>query len=422
MKIVKPWQAVAVTVGVSFLLVLWDVPVATWATTATLSLAAGVAALALMATSAILASRWSWVERLLGGLDRVYLAHKWMAVWALGLASYHLVFKAGLDTWEVAPILEVTKFWGRLVRQLSFVALMFIVLLALNRKIPYHHWRGWHKLSGLLFVVVVLHWLTIKSPIALHDPAGLWLAALSVLGLSAAAYRLLLYPSLAHHREYEVVDVSRVSGAVRMRLVPVSDGLDFKAGQFGFLRFKEEGMREPHPFTIASASREDGAVEFFIRGLGDFTRKLVAESSIGMRAEIYAPHGHFSRPEQAGRELWIAGGVGISPFLAWLQDSKAKALERVTLFYCFTPGRAFPSVEELQEQADQRGVELVPVPNGPDSAAFRERFGEIAREVPAKSVEIRFCGPEGLRDALGRQMRELGIPSRNLGYEHFEFR
>lgn len=422
MKVLKPGQAVGITVAISFLLVLWEVPVSTWATSATLSLAAGVAALALMATSAILASRWAWVERLLGGLDRVYLAHKWMGVWALGLASYHLVFKAGLDAWDVAPILEVSKYWTRLLRQLSFVALMFIILLALNRKIPYHLWRSWHKLSGPLFVVVILHWLTFESPIALSEPAGLWLGILSVLGVAAAAWKLLLYPRLARHGEYEVVEVSPGAGAVRLRLAPVGSGVAFQPGQFGFLRLKEEGLREPHPFTIASASQENGAVEFFIRGLGDFTRKLVRESRVGMRADIYAPHGHFTRPERAGHEVWVAGGVGISPFISWLQDPEAESLERVTLFYCYTPGREFPDVEALQAQADARGVELVPVPAGPNSVAFRERLAEIAREVPADSVEIRFCGPQGLKEAVRQQMEALDIPRHNLAYEYFDFR
>ncbi|WP_280547031.1 hypothetical protein [Halomonas sp. 11-S5] len=67
-------------------------------------------------------------------------------------------------------------------------------------------------------------------------------------------------------------------------------------------------------------------------------------------------------------------------------------------------------------------VELVPVPAGPNSAAFRERLAEIAREVPADSVEIRFCGPQGLKDAVSQQMEELGIPRHNLAYEYFDFR
>ncbi|WP_027960348.1 ferredoxin reductase family protein [Halomonas halodenitrificans] len=422
MKVLKPWQTVAITVAVSFLLVLWDVPTSTWVTSATLSLASGVAALALMATSAILASRWAWVERLLGGLDRVYLAHKWMGVWALGLASYHMIFKAELGVWEVEPILEISKYWTRLLRQTSFVALMFIILLALNRKIPYHLWRGWHKLSGPLFVVVILHWLTFKSPIVLNDPAGLWLGALSILGVSAAAWKLLLYPYFARHGEYEVVKVSPGAGAVRLSLAPVGGGVTFQPGQFGFLRLKEEGLREPHPFTIASANQESGAVEFFIRGLGDYTRKLVSESRVGMRADIYAPHGHFTRPERASHEVWVAGGVGISPFISWLQDPEAESLERVTLFYCYTLGREFPSVETLQTQADARGVELVPVPTGPNSVAFRERLAEIAHDVPADSVEVRFCGPQGLKEAVSQQMEELGIPRRNLAYEYFDFR
>ncbi|MGM0701562.1 MAG: ferredoxin reductase family protein [Pseudomonadota bacterium] len=422
MKALKPWQSVGITMTVSCLLVLWEVPAATWPSSATLSLATGVSALALMATSAILASRWAWVERLLGGLDQVYLAHKWMGVWALGLASYHLVFKAGLNSWEVAPILEVGKYWTRLVRQLSFVALMFIILLALNRKIPYHLWRVWHKLSGPLFVVVILHWLTFQSPIALSDPAGVWLGVLSMLGVTAAAYKLLLYPRLARQGEYEVVDVSPSAGAVRLRLAPVGGGVTFQPGQFGFLRLKEEGLREPHPFTIASASQENGAVEFFIRGLGDFTSRLVSESRVGMRANIYAPHGRFSRPERAGHEVWVAGGVGISPFIAWLQDPEAEELERVTLFYCYTPGREFPSIEHLTALTDECGMELVPVPDGPDSAALRERLAEITHEVPTDSVEICFCGPQGLKDALRQQMSELGIPRHNLAYEHFDFR
>jgi len=114
--------------------------------------------------------------------------------------------------------------------------------------------------------------------------------------------------------------------------------------------------------------------------------------------------------------------VGISPFISWLQDPEAESLERVTLFYCYTPGREFPGVEALQAQADARGVELVPVPAGPNSAAFRKRLAEIAREVPADSVEIRFCGPQGLKEAVRQQMEALGIPRRNLAYEYFDFR
>lgn len=138
---IKSWQAISSIVLITTVTVLMQIPPETWITSATVSLILGAASLACMASSCILASRWHSIERLFGGLDRVYEAHKWIAIWALVFAVYHFLFKAKLDSWEVAPILELSGYWTRMVRQLSFVALGLIILLALNRKIPYGQWR-----------------------------------------------------------------------------------------------------------------------------------------------------------------------------------------------------------------------------------------------------------------------------------------
>ena len=185
----------------SFGLTASAVPGSTWPTTAMLSLGSGVAAVSLMALAAVLGARWKAVESLFGGLDRVYETHKWLGVWALVFASVHLVFKAGTPEWQTAVILPLPGAATRLVRQLSFVSLMLIVLLALNRKIPYRTWRWWNKLSGPLFLIVIAHWASFKSPIVLASPAGAWLAVLSLLGVMGAAYvQMFLYidPNIAY--------------------------------------------------------------------------------------------------------------------------------------------------------------------------------------------------------------------------------
>src|SRR5690606_5980740 len=121
---------------------------------------------------------------------------------ALVLASVHLVFKAGAEGWETAAIMTLPPATTRLVRQLSYVVLVLIVMLALNRAIPYRTWRWWHKLSGPLFMVVVLHWLSFKQPLPLASPAGAWLATSATLGVLAAFYKLVLYPFVSPHAEY----------------------------------------------------------------------------------------------------------------------------------------------------------------------------------------------------------------------------
>ncbi|WP_295363549.1 ferredoxin reductase family protein [Arenimonas sp.] len=408
--------------AISVTVVLAEIPSATWASTASLSLASGVVALVFMAMASLLGSRWSWLEDLFGGLDRVYEVHKWLGVWALVLASVHLVFKAGAPEWEVASILPLPSYWTRLVRQLSYVALVVIVLLALNRKIPYGQWRWWHKLSGPLFVVVVLHWLSFKSPIALDSPAGLWLAACAALGLAGAAYKLLLYPFLARHAEYRLTRVEPGVASVRLELEPVGRGVPFEAGQFAFLRFLHAGLREPHPFTLASGGGPGQPVQFVIRALGDYTTQLVAEARPGMRAEVYAPFGRFRRPNGGDFEVWVGGGVGLSPFIAWLHDTSRQDLAKVTLFNFQTPGRGFPGVDELAADARKRGADWVEVSDGPDSAVFADRFAWLVGQVGPERISVCFCGPKGLLTRVRAEIARLGVPASKLRYEQFEFR
>jgi predicted ferric reductase len=406
----------------SFAVTFATIPGSTWFTPAALSLAAGVCALSLMGAAALLGGRLRFVEALLGGLDRVYLTHKHLGVFALGFASFHLALKAGTDAWSVASILPLPSAHTRLVRQLSFVALMVIVMLALNRKIPYSVWRWWHKLSGPLFVIVILHWLSIKSPIALASPAGAWLAAWASLGVGAAAYKLLLYPFLASHAMYRVVSAAPGQDALHLVMAPVKRAIAFTPGQFGFISMREDGLREPHPFTIASGGPTGEEVHFVIRDLGDYTHKLVKETTVGMHASIHAPFGGFRRLESSLREVWIAGGVGISPFIAWLTDASARGCEAVTLFYFYTPGREFPSAELLGELARRRGAEFVSVPGGALSPEFAKEFAEIVRTSGPAAVSVSFCGPKGLMSRIKDVMRENGVPAANLRYEYFEFR
>ncbi len=418
---VRPWHVVMLLTLVTSALVLADVPRPTWFTTAAASLALGCSALALMGAAATLGARWPLSESLLGGLDRVYLVHKWLAIWALVFASFHLIFQASFNDWPREPILELPRYTTRLVRQASFVALMVIVMLALNRRIPYSRWRWWHKLSGPLFLIVVLHWLSIRSPVRIGSPAGLWLAVVVGLGIIGAFYKLLLYPFVAKHGVFRVVATEPGPSALRLELEPVRRGIQFEPGQFGFLRMKEDGLREPHPFTIASAGK-DGRVRFVIRALGDYTSELVRRVQPGMQAEIHAPYGRFTRHPGAAREIWIAGGVGITPFLAWLTDPEAQGLERATLFYFFTPGREFPAAQELDRLARARGAEFVAIPKGPDAQEFSQELERIVAEAGPQAVQVNFCGPEGLLEVVRKRLGKLGVPASALHYEHFDFR
>lgn len=416
------WPVVVGIITISFVATALEIPAASWLSTAAVSLACGVAALSMMAGSAILGGRWGWVEGAFGGLDRVYTVHKWLGICALALASIHLLFKADLRGWDTAAILVLPSDWTRLLRQASFVGLMLIAVLALNRNISYGVWRWWHRLSGPIFMVVVAHWLSIKSPIDLAGPAGLWLAALSSLAVLAVLWKLALYAFLAQHAEYRVVEVVQGGSAVEIKLLPTRRRIDFKPGQFGFLRMKAEGLREPHPFTIAAAGSDNGQLSFVIRSLGDFTARLVADVRVGMRAEVQAPYGRFTRTAGAEREIWVAGGVGISPFISWMNDAGTIGLDRVTLFYFYTPGRSFPDVERLRKMSESCGLEFLPIASGPATESFKRRFSELILQGDASELDIAVCGPAGLADAVAILAAKNGFSPRSIRSEQFAFR
>src|SRR5690606_1895637 len=92
-----------------------------------------------------------------------------------------------------------------------------------------------------------------------------------------------------------------------------------RAGQFAFVTF--DRIEGAHPFTIASADRENGTVTFLIKSLGDFTRNLSQKISVGQTVNIEGPYGcfNFDRRNRKSHQIWIAGGIGITPFLAWLE-------------------------------------------------------------------------------------------------------
>src|SRR5690606_37760064 len=76
-------------------------------------------------------------------------------------------------------------------------------------------------------------------------------------------------------------------------------------------------------FTISSAWRDDGLLRFSIKGLGDYTRSLPARLRVGDGVTVEGPYGRFDFRPNGRPQILVAGGIGITPFLARLQDMAA---------------------------------------------------------------------------------------------------
>jgi predicted ferric reductase len=180
-----------------------------------------------------------------------------------------------------------------------------------------------------------------------------------------------------------------------------------RAGQFAFVRFDGRdgigGGEGAHPYTIASADHGDLRVEFRIKALGDFTTGLADRIAVGQTVQVEGPYGRFvaDRHDPAARQVWIGGGIGITPFLAWLDAFRSGARMPIDaeLHYCTADRDADPIAAQLQSLcADLPGLQL-----RIHGARQGERLSAgmlIDASDPARQTEFWFCGPAGLAAAL----------------------
>jgi predicted ferric reductase len=191
-----------------------------------------------------------------------------------------------------------------------------------------------------------------------------------------------------------------------------------QAGQFAFVTFEDrEGA---HPFTIASANRGDNTVTFQIKALGDYTGALAQRLHPGQTVRVEGPYGRFDleRRNPQARQIWIAGGIGVTPFLAWLESLQAhpEQAPAAELHYCTRDQDSDAFVPRLQALcATLPGVQLH------IHGARQGNSLKASALQGAEKAEIWFCGPSGLANSLREGLRALGARPR-FHQEAFEMR
>lgn len=196
----------------------WFLPMAARDGSASLSQYLGAAALIAMGILQLLATRWKALEFVFGGLDLIYVLHKWLSIGAMAAILVHDTLDAEIDrlggeTWlsDLAETLGEVSLYGFLI----------LVTLTLVTFIPYHLWRWTHKLLGGFFLASFFHFAYIQKPFELTDPAGLYVLAFCVLGSICYLITTLGVPRLFFRHQYEVTELRQTGGALSLTLMPV---------------------------------------------------------------------------------------------------------------------------------------------------------------------------------------------------------
>jgi predicted ferric reductase len=412
----------------------------------------GFIAIGAMSVAMILAIRPVRLEPWIGGLDKSYRLHKWLGITALVAGVVHWLWARGVKWavgwgWLERPqrgsrpavdeaiqktflenlegVFREMRHTAEVLGEWTFYAAAVLIVLALIKWFPYRYFFKTHRLIAVAYLVLVFHsvvlikfshWTSI-SPVA-------WVSLLLMAGGTVGAV-LSLTRRIGHQRRALGV-VERVEHSANDRVLAVSvrlpkdrwEGHD--AGQFAFVSFYDGNDREAHPFTISSAWKGDGLLRFHVKNLGDYTASLPLTLKAGNRAMVEGPYGCFRFESDSPRQIWVAGGIGITPFLAKMEEFVHGGPKgAVDLFYCVrNPEMA--SVERLGQLAGAAGVTLHLFIDGRDRLLDAEK---LCNEIPEwKDASVWFCGPSAFGHALRQGLVSRGFEARHFHQELFEMR
>lgn len=405
----------------------------------------GLVSYCYFALALTLGSRIKVLDRIFGH-DRILVMHGIIACLALACGIAHAALKS-----FYFPEETVQSTFGEIGLGLfGFVILMTVLVMLetpLDRMPPlsrfirfikrrvradYTLLKLLHNLTAPAFAIIVLHVL-LASPV--QETSGKT-AFVSVTGLIAVLFWIrhkIARPLGSLLNAHAVAAVRPLAdGIVEIELSPKRGRtIGRKAGQFAFFRFIDRacGFGE-HPFTISS-SPSSGTLAVTVKALGDYTAKLgsLKENALCL---VDGPYGLFY-PEDSDRELiFLAGGIGITPFLSILRDfadtgregnvslvwsvrrrDEAFAMEELRTISTGLPGFRFRVLVTGETAFDH---------DGPDGRIDAGVIGDaLSRSSSPRAVKAFICGPDAFSRSVKNLLIGTGIPEGNIANEAFSW-
>ena len=261
------------------------------------------------------------------------------------------------------------------------------------------------------------------DPLTFGTPQGFFMFIIAVIGGGAWLYKLAFSSRVVKTLEYEVVSVNRLNGSIiELVMEPRGEKLEHAAGQFCFIHFADDKiLEEPHPFTVASAPAAN-QLRLAIKNSGDWTNYLYDCVEAGMVAQVTGGHGMFNYKTSSNDQIWVAGGIGITPFTSWVRDMASNPSQKINFFHTV---RSTGDVI-FQKEFEQKSAEFsnfnshLQVSNDMGRLSVDMVCELCGDDVSGKSVYL--CGPVKMTESMAAEFERLGVAKSNIHFEEFNFR
>jgi ferredoxin-NADP reductase/DMSO/TMAO reductase YedYZ heme-binding membrane subunit len=404
---------------------------------------AGLVATDLLMVQVLLMARIPVIERSFGQSE-LTRRHRSLGIVSFSLLLVHIALvtlgeggHSGLD--PIGQLLEfVHDYPGVLLATVGTAVLVLVVLTSrpLRHRLRYEAWHALHLGTYAAVALVIPHELLSGRDFGTLPVARAYWWALTGSALGAVLVWRVGRPlqlTLRHRLVVEEV-VVEAPDVVSVHLSGRNlDRLRVAPGQFFTWRFLQGwwGWTRRHPFSLSAAPTAD-RLRITVKDVGAGTHRI-ATLRPGTRVTVGGPLGRLHAGVRTRRQVTLlAGGIGITPLRALLEDLDAAPGE-LTLLYRASSTEDVVFADELRALADARGAQ-VHLLVGPrrvlrrGSSWLPESAGSIGDVEALESLapgiaghDVYVCGPDPWLETVVGCLHRAGVPAGQIHSERFSW-
>ncbi len=404
-----------------------------------LAMVAGLIACSIFLNQFILSARIKMLDRTFG-LDKILKFHGTITICADLLLIFHVVLKL-----QFFFDFNLQFYLGITAISIFFIVIFITTLLMVKTYtesinifkrissfilkktgLQYQNIKLFHNLTFIAIIIIAVHITlassTQESNLRIYFILG-WLVIVSMIYLK----NKIIKPMILKRKYFTITEIKKENDNVvtlNMQLPPKSKFF-YKAGQFAYFKFLNGNPgREEHPFSFSGPAGEN--ISITIKKIGDWTNNLDTVKA-GDKVAVDGPYGIFSytRVKKDKELVFIAGGIGITPFLSMLRDiiNKRITINKITLIWQVS------SIKDLIYKNELSGYEkkidnfkFIPIVSKDekwDGLSGRLDLDKLNQIKTSKNTECFICAPYSMMKSTIKNLKIAGIKKRSIHYESF---
>ena len=424
MKNTKGWILVVVTVAITIIAWLTATPYWNITTLNKVRHVIGGVSLNSLFIVFLLSTRNKKIEKWFGGLGGEYTFHKFLAIFSVATIIVHSqmselisdeVIRYSVDLSQTNMLISQKIRPNVLSGNLAMAAFAILILITLfAKKMKYENWKATHRLMGIAYLFGLFHAYTSSAYNLLQlNFLSIWTGATALIGVLSGVYTIFFYRKREFKNTGRITKIDKLNADVVELEIALDKELDFKDGQFVFVKVHQQGIENnPHPFSISGSNEKK--VNLTIKNLGDFTGQVFNDLKTDTKVSLSRAYGIMDFSTGKENQLWIAGGIGITPFISYLKNNKSN--KKIEMYYSYH-GQEEGIYKEFLENYQK------------DHKDFKVKFVDTKKEKRLdfndykvkENTTIYMCGPPKMMNSLLKTLKNKN-EKLDIIHEGFNFK